>query len=111
MTAANNALLSYPCKPRPALNAVKNALRGTMFSARVTKFSFSAGEVFSPELWLLNDTQSEQNGTVKVLLEFDGNEIVLGEWTASAPINTNVKGDTFSYVLPNADVNTFKLKL
>lgn len=111
MTAANNSLVCYPCTPKPALKAVKNALRPSLFSARTTKFSFDAGETFIAELWLLNDSQREVSGTVKAVLEIGDKQIELGEWSMTAPINANAKGPTITCVLPNENVNLFKLKL
>ncbi len=54
-SAANNNLLSYGGRPKPAYYAVKESCRPQMVSARVRKFLWKKGELFTAELFLLND--------------------------------------------------------
>ena len=64
-TAGNNSIIEHPTTPKPCYDFIKDALRPALFSARIRKFSWSAGEVFDPELWLLNDSSEKISGTVR----------------------------------------------
>lgn len=82
---ANNSLLLYPDLPRPAYYAVKEALRDTMFSAKLYKFRWHTGEKAEIELYVLNDpAETLPEGTVKVILEVEGKETVLYEGSYAA---------------------------
>ncbi len=54
-SAANNNLISYGGRPKPAYYAVKESCRPQMASARVRRFLWKKGDLFSAELFLLND--------------------------------------------------------
>ena len=47
--------MEYPLKKKPAYYAVRDSLRSVLASARIPKFDFKEGEIFSSEIWLLND--------------------------------------------------------
>ena len=111
ITSANNSIIAYPCTPKPAYYAIKNALRPTTFSARIKKFNFSANEIFEAELWLLNDTQQAVADTVKAVLIVGENEIELLDWKATATANANAQGPTVRCVLPSVDTDKITLKL
>ena len=68
-TAANNSILVYPETPKPAYYAVKNALRPSIFSARIPKFDWSNGEKFKAEIWLLNDENRTVSAEARVYLK------------------------------------------
>jgi beta-mannosidase len=105
-TAANNSLISYPCVPKPALAAVREACRPTLASARVRKFSWQAGEWFDPELWLLHDgPEGISPGTLEAWLRApDGGETRLLTWEFSElPPNTNQRGPRVQVRLPAFD--------
>ena len=51
-TAANNSLISWPAEPKRAYAEVARACRPVLASARIAKFRWRAGELFSPELIL-----------------------------------------------------------
>jgi beta-mannosidase len=55
LTAAGNNLLTYPALPKPAYYAVRESCRQQMASARAFKFDYAPGEVFTAELFILND--------------------------------------------------------
>jgi len=55
-TAANNSLVAWPVKPRPAHDAVRQALRDQMASLRIERQLWWGGEEFHGEIWLLNDS-------------------------------------------------------
>ena len=111
ITAANNSIIEYPTKPKPCYEYVKNALRPTLFSARLKKFSWSANETFEAELWLLNDVGFPTDGMVKVTLTVGGNTYDLLEWRAEAEANKNTQGPTVRFVLPEVSDDRFVLRL
>ncbi len=125
-TAANNSLLQWPAKPKPAYEAVKASCRPILASAKLAKFAWKEGETFSPELWMLNDSYDEHSaGTVEVFLSFgredslllpdeEIEEIKLLEWHfTSLESNKNYVGPVIRYVLPhrNADFMIVKLRV
>ena len=111
ITAGNNSIISYPATPKPSYEFVKSALRPTLFSARISKFDWSAGEVFEAELWLLNDSPKTVSGKVHARLQI-GNEIIdLLEWYADAEKNANRQGPTVRQILPNIDTDRLVLSL
>ena len=111
ITAANNSIVEYPARPKPAYYAVKDALREAMFSARIAKFSWGEGETFEAELWLLNDAPRAVSGRVKVFLKIGDSEQELLEWSAAATENLNTQGPTVRAVLPYADTDRMTLIL
>jgi len=113
-TAANNSLLCYPALPKPAYYAVKNSLKNTVPSARLNQFSYESGEVFSAELWLLNDgTEEIVDDSVKVSVEIGGNVLEILTWKIDfCEKNTNKKGHVIQYTLPKIQgVESFRLVL
>ncbi|HEV7302058.1 MAG TPA: glycoside hydrolase family 2 TIM barrel-domain containing protein [Tepidisphaeraceae bacterium] len=112
-TAANNSLLSWPCKPKPALAAVAEALRPVLASARISKYLWREGEWFDPELWMLSDApQSVPAGRVEAFLASEGTETLLLGWDyAELPANTNLRGPRVGVRLPYLNGATFDLLL
>ena len=112
-TAANNTLLSYPAIPKDAYFAVRDSLRPVLPSARLSRFSYTGGEEFSAELWLLNDTQTSVSDTVHAYLEFNGETIPVLDWnTPLSGVQRNIKGHTLSVTLPEVEEPTlFCLRL
>lgn len=110
-TAGNNSLVEYPTKPKPALTYVKNALRPTLFSAKVEKFTWYAGDTFEAELWLLNDSQCPIEELASATLTLGGKTYDLLEWRASAAANRNTQGPTVRFVLPEASDDRLVLDL
>lgn len=100
MTAANNSLLSYPAIPKKAYSAVAASLRPVIFSARIEKFSWNAGEIFEAELWLLNDAPKPCRGKTSVILQVGEWKKELGEFELSAEPNRNRQGVTVREILP-----------
>ncbi|MEZ0299073.1 MAG: glycoside hydrolase family 2 TIM barrel-domain containing protein, partial [Candidatus Methylacidiphilales bacterium] len=101
-SAANNSLISWPSKPKPALAAVGQACRPVMASARIRKFQWREGEVFDPELWLLSDSaEVRPRRQVEVWLEHAGTSTLLLTWNVpAAEANTNTQGPRVQYALP-----------
>ena len=110
ITAAGNSLITYPVKPKPAYDAVKQALRPVMASARIPKFDWRAGERFSAEIWLLNDSAHTAQETVQVSLEIGGQMIHLLDWN-SGETKENRLGPTVNLILPDIDTAEMTLRL
>ena len=110
ITAAGNSLLTYPAEPKPAYYAVKNSLSAVVPSAKIKKLDYIGGETLTAELWLLNDSQSVVNDTVKVYLTVDGVKEFIMEWqTGNVKANQNKRGHSICVQLPV--VNTQKITL
>jgi beta-mannosidase len=113
-TAANNSLVSWPARPKPAYAAVAAACRPVLASARLPKFSWKGGETFCAELWLLHDTPAElPSGEISASLEIAGDRIPLLTWKHGpvAP-GSNLAGPAMRAVLPErAATDRFTLHL
>ncbi len=112
-TAANNSLVAWPCVPKPALAAVGEACRPTLASARIRKFSWTPGELFDPEIWLLHDgPDALEPMEVSVWLEQDGLRRHLLSWLPGPILpNTNCRGPRAQCVLPEFEGPLFTLFL
>jgi beta-mannosidase len=112
--AANNSLITWPGKKKPSFDAVKNACRPVLASARFQKFRYDPGETFSCDLYLLNDTYEKIPASeVKVKLIYDGNkEINFLNWDfPGTDENKNYEGPTAKVPLPKMNSPFFKIKL
>jgi len=111
--AANNSLLAWPCEPKPALQAVGEACRPSLASARVRKFMWRPGEWFDPELWVLHDGPEEIEGGAMVA-ELDrgtGFEPLLSwDFPTLAP-NQNLRGPRVQFQLPPSAAGRMVLRL
>ena len=99
-TVGNNTLLAFPSYPKPSYYTVKSALRPTLFSAKIGKFTWIAGETFEAELWFLNDAPEAQSGRVRATLTLGNETIELLEWNAKTGANGNLQGPTVRFKLP-----------
>jgi hypothetical protein len=111
--AANLSLVGWPDRPKPALSAVGASCRPVLASARIARFTWREGDVFEPELWLLNDTAQElPAGRVEAILHLDDQEIPLLAWHHPVvPANRNLVGPTVRSVLPRAAAGRMTLRL
>ena len=101
ITAANNALFTYPAEKKPAYWSVRDSLRNSIPSARIPKFDWSAGEEFSFSLWYLNDAPEAVSDTVRATIRIGSEEIPLATWeTGEIPACTNKQGETIRVILP-----------
>lgn len=107
-TAANNSLIAYPNIPKPAYFSVKAALRPTIFSARIKKFSWKAREMLEIELWFLNDSPVTKNAHVSLSVEIGQMHQQMLQWDAFAEGNSNLQGPTARLRLPALE-NTDRL--
>ena len=112
-SAANNSIINYPAAPKPSYYAVQAACRPLLASARIPKFQWKAHELFSAELWLLNDHPAAQTGGELIAtLECHGRSTELLRWSfaALAPQQT-LAGPSVRAVLPDTDSGEFVLVL
>jgi len=102
-TAANNSLINYPSKPKPAFYAVSESCRPVLASARIQKFSWETGEKFTVGLFLLNDQYEEIGaGKMTVFLQSGNEKIEIGSWNYSGTRpNQNLEGPLVETVLPD----------
>lgn len=112
--AANNSLITWPGVKKPSFDAVKNACRPVLASARFRKFRYDAGETFECDMFVLNDAYEKVPAAqVKVKLVYDNNkEIEFLNWNfPGADENKNCTGPTARVVLPKMSSPFFKIKL
>lgn len=110
--AANNSLINYPSKPKPAFYHVAKSLRPVLASARIPKFRFDEGEIFSCDLFMLNDTHEKlANAQVTAKLVYDDvKEVTILKWDfPGSDENKNYAGPTARIPLPKMKNNLFKL--
>ena len=110
-TAANNSIVEYPATPKPCYDFVRDALRPALFSARLKKFEWSAGETFDAELWLLNDSTEKISGKVSAYITVGEKAIHMLDWNAETQSNTNTQGPTARVVLPDVEACALVLTL
>jgi len=112
-TSANNSLVNWPNKPKPAYYAVKNSCRPCLVSARLNKFKYSEGELFTADLWVLNDLPNDTcGGKITVKLVSENVELKLLDWEyGKLKANTNLSGPTVRCNLPSFITDRFKLLL
>lgn len=112
-TAANNTLFNYPARQKPSYEAVKQALRPTMTSARIQKFQYEGEEMFEAELWMLNDSLEDiPAGHMDVYLDFEYGEMKIFGWDYPAvPAGENLLGPTIHQILPNLESGYMTVRL
>lgn len=113
-TAANCSVVSWPARPKPALNAIAEACRPLAASARIRKFSWRAGERFDPQLFWLNDLpEAIEPGVIEVFVEaLDGRRWHLLSWNAGRlAANTNAAGPILQWELPELGGDRFFVTL
>lgn len=101
-SAANNSVINWPARPKPAYYAVAAACRGVMASARIPKFSWNHGELFTAELWLLNDSpQPVVPGRITAFIICDGRSDEIHDWRhAGTSANCHLRGPEVRFTLP-----------
>jgi len=113
ITAANNSMVAYPARPKPAYYAVKNSLSPVVASAKISKFRWTGEETFAAELWLLNDSNEMVSDEIKAVIILGDEEYDVLDWkTNDVKERTNKLGPTIHFTLPDSlEIETFKLKL
>jgi len=112
-SAAGDTIVNWPARPKPAYHAVRLACRPVLASARFAKFQWRAGEMFSAEIWILNDGPNGlPAGEIEVALAAGGLSRSLLTWAfpALAP-GRNLAGPSVQSVLPPAADGVFELVL
>lgn len=111
-TAAGNNLIEYPLTRKPVYFAVQSSLKDVIPSIKPTKFTYSSGETFEAELWLLNDSPKPATANVEVFLTVDGETKLIDLWnTETAEPNKNSKGKILSFVLPETKTQIISIIL
>lgn len=112
-TAANNTIINWPAIPKPAYYAVKASCRSVLASARIPKFTYEAGEIFSCEIDILNDSPERViAGYVKAYLKLGDDIVLLAEWEyLASEAGKNIKGPEITYQLPYRCCTQMTLKL
>ncbi len=112
-TAANNSIISWPHEPKPAYYAIKASCRPLLASARIPKFVWEQDEVFSAELWMLNDLPyAVEGGTVVASIIAEDRKINLLEWKYThLKENVNIPGPILRYNLPRLETDRIILCL
>ena len=111
-TVANNSLISYPARPKPAYYAVQTSLKNVLASANIKKFMWTKGEIFQAELWLLNDSVHEVEDTIDAYIVVDGEEHFVMRWnTGKVAANTNKRGNILQFPLSGVTEDLLYLKL
>lgn len=111
--AANMSIINWPAEPKPAYYAVAAACRPLLASARLPHYRWRAGELFTPELWLLNDSPDPvPAGRMAAVLCLGDEEYTLLHWDypALAP-NSNLPGPVIRFTLPPSMANRLTLTL
>ena len=100
-TAANNSIIQYPDKPKPCAEAIRQACRPVLASARFPKFSWSADEELTFTLYLINSSRTTLPGSE---LEVYVNKQMVHSWHFKVvPANENLTGPRVSTRLKGVD--------
>ncbi len=112
-SAANNSLVNFPARPKPAYFAVQQACRPILASARIPKFQWAAHELFTAEIWILDDHPETAPGAELVAtLICDETKTELLRWTIpDLEAQTNIPGPSVRHRLPASHSGEFTLEL
>ena len=101
----------YPDIKKSGYFAVKEAIRPVMASARIPRFAWKSGDIFSAEIWFLNNSEKQETETIEVHIEINGKRYTQLEWnTQEVAPRTNKIGPTVNFVLPDV-LNCIEFKL
>lgn len=102
ITAANNSLITYPFIKKPAYYSVKESLRPILASAKIPKFSWHNGEVFTAEIWYLNDSPESSEEEITAYVQIADQKYELLTWkTRLVNARTSKIGPAVNLVLPD----------
>ncbi|MFS0726771.1 glycoside hydrolase family 2 protein [Paenibacillus sp. 1P07SE] len=112
-TAANNSIIMWPDKPKPAYYAVQASCRPVLASARIPKYMWKKEEWFEPEMWILNDAPAQQPpGELEAWLVIGSERYLLLTWAFDGmQPGENRRGPTARFRLPDAAVDSMRLEL
>lgn len=103
-SVANNSLVNWPARPKPAYAAAASACRPVALCARMAKFSWRNGERFAAELWLLNDSpRPVPAARVRATLRIGGGTTIeVAFWPCpGAAAGENTEGPAPVLILPD----------
>ena len=111
--AANNSIINWPARPKPAYHSIRAACRPVLASARIPRFQWAAGEVFTAQLWILNDSPGSQAaGRICADLVCGRDRWRLCDWDfPSLAAQANLRGPDLSFALPAHASGEFALEL
>lgn len=112
--AANNSIISWPHHPKPSFYAVQAACRPVCASARIPHFEWKANDIFSAEIWMLNDSPNQiEAGRLVVTLNLGGRSHELLSWPYPAiDASQNLLGPSVRMLLPDMEgVHEFSLQI
>jgi beta-mannosidase len=112
-TAANNSIICYPDIPKAGYYAIAESCRDLLASAKIPKFLWYGDELFTMELWMLNDgPKGYPNFTLQVYIEIGVEKVLVSEWrTGSITANQNKKGPGINYRLPDTDAQSINISI
>lgn len=102
-TVVNRHIVDYDCKPRPSYFAVKEALRPVLGTAGIPKFRWKAGETFTADIVLHNDTDVPVEREVTVTLQLGEEKRTLLCWKGICGPRQNVLAPSVRFILPDAE--------
>lgn len=113
-TAANNSIIMWPDKPKPAYYAIQASCRPVLASVRIPKFVWREDEWFEPELWMLNDgPDTVPSGRVELYLTIGTagqRQLLVWDFDEMRP-NENRRGPTARFLLPRVSASRMRLEL
>lgn len=106
-SAANNSIVNWPADPKPAYHAIAASCRPVLASARIPKFSWTEGEDFEAEIWLLNDSfEAIPAGRMVAAIVVGDRRADVFEWEhPAADPNRHVRGPIVRWRLPHPGVS------
>ena len=111
--AAGNSLINWPCEPKPAYYAVRDALRPTLASIKTGKNRFITGERATAELFILNDSPNAlADLKVSAYITRGGKRELVAEGICpTCPPRSNAKFATLEMDIDESLDNVFSLEL
>ena len=114
-TAGNQSIIAYPTIKKQSYEAVKQACRDVLASARFAKFTWKPNEKFTGKTFVLNDSyKSYEPMTINIKVEFDGKvQHVRTVKSKEVKPNENQFVGNYEFVIPNLgkEIRRFKLIL
>ncbi len=110
---ANTSILMYPHIPKMSYYAVKDSLRDVCPSARIHKFDYRGNELFTAELWMLNDSPNRVTDNLTAYIEIKGQKHYIMKWeNICCDANKNARGHVLQFqLLDDVDTEYFTLIL
>lgn len=100
-SVVNRNIIDYDSEPLPAYYAVKDALRPVLATAGIPKFTWKAGEVFTADIVLHNDTLETIEREVTVTIRIGDESYELLDWKGTCLPMSNMLAPTVRFKLPN----------